>query len=56
MSIKLKLSPQDVLMMEAELNRGCDIKIQRTGKGYRIVADKVTVLKKVEQYGTEAKN
>lgn len=37
---------EDLAIINKCLESGCDCRIQKTKDGYRIVADKVTVLKK----------
>ena len=49
---KYKLTASDIADIESVLNSGNDVRLQTTAYGYRIVADKVTVLKKISHDGT----
>ena len=46
-------SEQNIRAMTAELKRGNDIRIQKTPNGYRIIADKVTVIGKIAEDNNE---
>ena len=48
---KYKLQQADIEAIETELNAGNDVRLQTTAYGYRIVSDRVTVLKKVSHDG-----
>lgn len=43
-----QLNADDLVKIVDALNRGSDVRIQNTPEGYRIVEDKVHVLKKVK--------
>lgn len=49
---RYKLLQSDIDAIESELNAGNDVRLQTTAYGYRIVSDKVTVLKKICHDGT----
>ena len=48
---KLKLSQCDITAIEKELSEGNDVRLQTTSYGYRLLSDRVTVLKKASHDG-----
>ena len=47
------VTADDLKTINDALKKGCDVRIQRTPDGYRIVADKVTVLKRCVRQGAK---